>query len=353
MDNFKFIYKNRELYKEMLHDIRKASKYVYLETYIFDGDKIGDKFRQELEKKAQEGLDVRILLDDYGTSLNKKYFKNLISYGGKVRFFRKLKLSLKLIQRNNHRNHRKLLVIDDKISYLGSSNISHRTINWWELNIRMKGRIAPIFKKIFLQNFRIYNKIVFRKKKHVENIKYKDIEIIRDVPSIRIRRFRKKKIELIKKAQNSIIIETPYFIPEPLLVRKLKAAVKRGVKVTLLVPKKSDVKIIDIASKKYLGILHKIGVDIKCYKPNVLHSKAMIIDSQYFIFGSANIDPRSSILQFEINLVGENKKMAHQLDEHFKHTIFYAEDFNFSQWSKRPRVHRFFEYLLDRAIKLL
>ncbi|MDA3839737.1 MAG: phosphatidylserine/phosphatidylglycerophosphate/cardiolipin synthase family protein [Patescibacteria group bacterium] len=353
MDNFKFIYKNRELYKEMLHDIRGAHKYVYLETYIFDDDKIGKKFREELERKALEGLDIKILLDDYGTALNKKYFKTLINNGADVRFFRKLKFSLRFIHRNNHRNHRKILVIDDKISYLGSSNISHRTINWWELNIRMKGRISPLFKKIFLLNFKIYNKLIFRKKIHTKIIKFEDIEIIRDVPSIRIRNFRRKKIELIQNARKSLIIETPYFIPEPLFIRKLRKAIKRGVNVTLLVPKKSDVKIVDIISKKYLGIIYKIGVNIKLYKPNVLHSKAILVDDESFLFGSTNIDPRSSILQFEINLAGKNKEMAHQLRDHFNHTIYYAENFNFNEWSKRPKIHKFFEYISNKIIKLL
>ena len=353
MDNFRFIYKNRELYKEMLHDIRCAQKYIYLETYIFDDDKIGQKFRDELEKKAKEGLDIKVLFDAYGTNLNIKYFKKLINNGAQVRFFRKLKLSFRFISANNHRDHRKILVIDDKISYLGSSNISHKTINWWELNIRMKGRISPQFRKIFLLNFKIYNKTIFRKKKHTEIIKFEDIEIIRDVPSIRIRKFRKKKIELIQNAQKKIIIETPYFIPEPLLIRKLKKAIKRNVEVILLVPKKSDVKIIDLMSKKYYGILQKIGVKVKCYRPNVLHSKAILVDNEFFIFGSTNIDPRSSILQFEINLAGKNKKMADQLESHFKHTIYYADDFNFTEWSKRPRIHRFLESLLNKIIKLL
>jgi len=353
MDNFRFIYKNRELYKEMLNDIRKAREYVYLETYIFNDDKIGKKFREALTQKAKEGLDVKILLDGYGTSLNKKYFSDLTNNGGKLRIFRKIKFSFQFINKNNHRNHRKLLVIDDKISYLGSSNISHKTINWWELNVRMKGRISSIFKEIFLLNFKIHNKTIIKKKEHSKLIKFKDIEIIRDVPSIRIRNFRKKKIELIRNAQKKIIIETPYFIPEPLLIRKLRKAIKNNIKVTLLVPKKSDIKIVDLVSKKYLSLLQKIGVEVKCYKQNILHSKAMMIDDSYFLFGSTNIDPRSSILQFEINLSGKNKKMAHQLENHFKQSIYYAEDFNFSKWTKRPRIHKIFEYILNKITKLL
>jgi len=353
MDNFKFIYKNRELYKEMLHDIRRAKKYVYLETYIFNDDKIGKKFKEILEKKSKEGIDVKILLDAYGTNLGKKYFKKLIGNGAQVRFFRKLKLSFRFISKNNHRDHRKILVIDDKISYLGSSNISYKTINWWELNIRMKGRISPLFKKIFLLNYELYNKTIFRKKKHTEPIKFEDIEIIRDVPSIRIRNFRKKKIELIKNARKKIIIETPYFIPEPLLIRKLRKAIKRNVEIILLVPKKSDIRIVDLVSKKYLGLLQKMGVIVKCYKPDVLHSKAILVDDEFFLFGSTNIDPRSSILQFEINLFGKNKKMAHQLKNHFIHTIYYAENFNFTKWSKRPKIHKFFESLSNKIIELL
>lgn len=353
MDSFKIIQKNRELYKEMLHDIRNAKKYIYLETYIFDNDKIGKTFKEELLRKTVEGLDIKILLDDYGCSIGPKYFQDLSDNGAKVLFFRKLKISFRLIKINNHRNHRKLLIIDDRIIYLGSSNISHKTINWLELNIKIKGRIATVFKKIFLQNFKIYNKKIFNKKKHTEIIKYKCLEIIRDVPSIRIRNFRRKKIELIKKAQKEIIIETPYFIPEALLVRKIKKALKKGVKVTLLVPKKSDVKIVDIVSKKYLFLLHKLGVNIMLYKQNVLHSKLIIADDKYFLFGSTNIDPRSLSLQFEINLYGENKEIVYHLKDHIKNALCYSENYNPLEWAKRPRVHKLLEFILNKIIKFL
>ncbi|MEA1962801.1 MAG: phospholipase D-like domain-containing protein, partial [Patescibacteria group bacterium] len=204
MENYKLFTKNKELYSAMLADITQAEKFIYLETYIYGNDKIGEQFRDLLIKKARTGVRVKIIIDDFGSEVKENFFSELIKAGGQIKFFRKFIYSIKLVSKNNSRNHRKLLTIDNKIIYLGSSNIKEKHLDWHELNIRIKNGIAEYFSSIFLDNFKIANKKSFIKKRHISPIRSGLFEIIRDVPSIKFNKIRKRKIELIKQAKKQV-----------------------------------------------------------------------------------------------------------------------------------------------------
>ena len=147
-----------KLYNLMLNDIANAKSYIYLETYKFANDHMGVRFRDALTRKAQQGVDVRILIDSWGKGpISESFFSTLIANKGEVKFFEKIKLNSDLFTRGHRRDHRKILVIDDEICYLGSANITGYNLNWRELSIRMKGEIAVVFKKIFEQNFEAFN----------------------------------------------------------------------------------------------------------------------------------------------------------------------------------------------------
>ena len=201
MENYKLFTKNKDLYDAMLADIAKAEKFIYLETYIYGNDKIGKQFRDLLTKKSKAGVDVKIIIDDFGSEVKENFFSELIKAGGQIRFFRKFIYSFKLISKNNSRNHRKLLTIDNKIAYLGSSNIKEKHLNWHELNIRLENKISEYFRSVFLDNFKIANKKSFMKKWHISPVRSGLFEIIRDVPSIKFNKIRKRKIELIRQAE--------------------------------------------------------------------------------------------------------------------------------------------------------
>src|SRR3989339_280433 len=207
-----FFNNNEKLYKKILQDIGEAKSFVYLETFSFGKNKIGHQFREALENCAKEEVDVRLLLDGFGSSTNRKYFKKLSQLGGQIKFYKKFKISFNIIHDNNYRNHRKLLVIDDKISYIGSVNITDRSINWRDATLRLSGTISTTFRDVFLDNFKIADKHIFIKKPHTTSIKLKDIEIFRDIPSIKFQKIRNEQIRLIKNAKKQIIIETPYFL---------------------------------------------------------------------------------------------------------------------------------------------
>ncbi|MFH1745282.1 MAG: phospholipase D-like domain-containing protein [bacterium] len=342
----KFFSKNSELYSSMLEDIGNAQKYVYLETYNFSNDEIGEKFRDKLIGTTRRGVEVKILCDDFGSKANKKFFKELTAVGGKVKFFRKFRLSFRIIRKNNHRDHRKLLVIDDKISYIGSSNITKDNLKWRDSNLRLEGKIAQEFKSAFLKNYSIAHKYIFIRRDHIKPFIFDDFVIQRDVPSIKFRRIQKKHLELIKKARKKIIIETPYFLPDWKLRRGLKKAVEKGVEIIIMLPNNSDIKLIDILRQKYFGQLYEHGIKIMFYRPEILHSKCLVVDDKYFSIGSANLDYRSSMHQFEINLFGQDTAIINELKNFFEEGLKKCEPFCYQTWLDRSKLQKMLENIL-------
>jgi cardiolipin synthase A/B len=344
--DYKIFNDNKELYNSMLADMAHAQDYIYLETYIFTNDKIGTSFKNILREKAVEGLEIRVLLDDMG-SVGPAYFKDLEEAGAKIKFFREFKYSRKIIYENNNRNHRKLLVIDDKISYLGSSNITQSSLKWRELNIRLMHNDVRHLRRPFLDNWHIADKKIFKKKIHVKPIHIGELEIIRDVPSLKYKKIRRKQLEMIKKAKKEVLIEVPYFIPDKTLRTAFRQAINKGVNIILILPYHSDVLVNDLLREKYLGKIHEIGVKIMFYKASILHSKVILADKNHFSFGSANLNFRSLHLEFEINVFGENKKIASDLNEHIQNTLSFCQPFDYEKWKKRSWIQRLIAYVLS------
>jgi cardiolipin synthase len=335
-----------KFYNAMLNDIAQAKKYIYLETYRFNNDSIGIKFRDAITRKSHEGVEVKLLMDSWGTSLPSSFFSEIENNGGEIRYFMKIKFFWDFFTRNHRRNHRKLLIIDDIISYIGSANLTDYSLNWRESMLRMKSDISVALKKVFLQHFEIYNKYVYDKLITIRKITHGKFEIIRDIPSLTKQRIRKRYIELIKRANNEIIIETPYFLPSFLVRKALADAARRGVEVTVIMPRQSDVGLIDILRNRYLGPLHKSGLNLMLYVPHNLHAKMIIADREVFSIGSPNFDYRSFRFQHEIVIVGEEKTILRQMEEHMDETLKNSVRFDYEIWNRRSALQRFFEWLI-------
>ncbi|HNY01208.1 MAG TPA: phospholipase D-like domain-containing protein, partial [Bacteroidales bacterium] len=245
-------------YTLMLNDIEQAKEYIFLETYKFSNDHMGVRFRDALTRRAREGVMVKVLIDSWGKGpVSETFFTDLIAHGGEVRFFEKITINTDVFTRGHRRDHRKIVVVDDSVTYIGSANITGYNLNWRELCLRMEGEIAVAFKKVFLENFNAFNPfIITNKVTHTRKIRFGDFEIIRDVPSIQFQRLRKRYTQLIRQAGKSVVVETPYFLPGFQLRKALMEACGRGVDVKVIMPKHSDVRMIDILRNKYLGLLH-------------------------------------------------------------------------------------------------
>lgn len=336
-----------EYYDAMLEDISKAKRYVYFEIYKFYDDEVGARFREALTRKAAEGVDVKLLIDSWGASVPDHYFNELKDFRGDVRFFLKIKYVIDFFTKNHRRNHRKILVIDDKFSWIGSANVTAYSLSWRELMLRIENSsLSAAFKKVFNLDFKLYNKYFFEKNSYIRLIRHGDFEIVRDVPSITKKRINKKFQRLIKNAEREILIETPYFLPGFFLRRALINACKRGVIVKVILPRHSDVMLIDILRNRYLGPLHQEGVKIRYYLPGVLHAKAMLVDKSTFAIGSPNFDYRSFRYMHEIALIGKEETIVKQLDEHIHLTLKNSEPFDYEKWRQRPKLQMFIEWLL-------
>lgn len=333
-------------YTAMLNDIKAASDYILLEIYRFRNDPLGIRFRDNLVKKQQQGVQVSLLIDSWGASSSQAFFHELLDAGGELRFFKKIRFNWDGFTKNHRRDHRKILIIDDRITYIGSANITGYSLNWRESMFRIKGDIAKQFKTVFKGNYDIYNKYFYDKQAYTKNLVWGDLEILRDVPSLAHQPVRKKFRELISQAQREVIIETPYFLPGSSLRKALMDASKRGVKVQVIIPKKSDIGILDVLTSKYLGELAQQGVKIFFFMPQNLHAKLFIADRRYFVVGSSNFDYRSLRYQHEICLAGQHQGLSKQIISHISETMRDTEPFKYDVWMRRPIIQRFIEWLL-------
>jgi cardiolipin synthase len=345
---FQVIDDTLKMYNLMLNDIGNAKSYIFIETYKFANDHLGERFRDALTRKARQGVSVRIMIDSWGKGpISETFFEEMIRHGAEVKFFEKIKLNTDIFTRGHRRDHRKIVVIDDEISYIGSANITGYNLNWRELELRMKGEISATFRKIFEQNFESFNPYnITTKINYSRTMKYGDFEIIRDVPSIPLQRIRKRFTQMIRSAKTSIVIETPYFLPGYLLRKALMDAGKRGVDVKVIMPKHSDVRMVDLLRNKYFGMYYKNNVKLLFYTPYNLHAKLLMIDDRTFSVSSANFDYRSFRYQYEISLIGQEPEVLRQLQVHVRETLSSSEEFNYERWVNRPLIEKIFEWIL-------
>lgn len=334
----------------MLKDIKQAKKSIFLETYIYDKDSVGEKFKKALMKKASQGVKVKVLVDAWGSTADKAFFQDLIDEGAEVRFYREFRYTIRIFSKNHERNHRKLLIIDNKVSYIGSANITASCLNWRELVIRLEGDITPHFSKSFKQSWQSFGKPV---KRRFNSVIHKGFEIIQEVPSLKYKTTEKKYVQLIESAKKTILIEAPYFVPSHGIRKAFARAVKRHVKIVVVLPKISDVKIIDIVRNRYLGELHKEGIKIYYYSPKILHSKLFIMDNKFFILGSSNLDYRSFLHQYEINLLGKDRKIINELNKYFYSTLLDSTKFNINEWKRRSSLVKIPEMIISYLEKYL
>lgn len=334
------------LHAAMLKDIAEARNYIFVETYKFGNDEVGHRFRDALTVKAREGVKIKLLIDSWGSGVPLAFFSEIIEHGGEVRFFNKVVLTFDFFTKNHRRNHRKLLIIDDWITYMGSANIAGHSIKWRELQIRIEGEITLHFKRTFLTSYKYYRKYLFNKLSYRKPIHYKDFEIVQDIPSIYRQRIKKRFEALIKNASNEIIIETPYFIPGFKLRKQLIDAAARGVDVKIVMPEHSDVRMVDLLRNKYLVQMYRNNVKVLFYTPTNLHAKAALFDNEIFGIGSANFDYRSFRYMYEIMLFGKNPEIVSALRNHMDQTLKNCIPFDYEAHKNRPAFERILSWLL-------
>lgn len=343
-------------YNALLEDILQARKSICIEVFKFHDDFISKRICKELIFAVHRGVDVKILVDGWGTPHATKFFKEFVDKGGKLRIWDKARLTFNwdVILKSHHRNHRKIFTIDNEIAYIGSGNISDYNLEWKELILRACDKsFAKKLYRVFHFQYVASEKIIPNKKKQLQPVFSDHFEILRDTPSLKRSLIKKRYIELINNAQKLIIIETPYFLPSSSLRYALEKAISRNVKIIIITSKHSDVKIVDILRNRYLAPFFEKGADVRLFKPNNIHAKLLCIDQKIFSIGSSNFDYRSFRYQYEVVAIGQDADIINQLCSHIFESMNDSEPFDYDTWKNRNRLEKLLERLIIPIRQLL
>ncbi|MDR0364013.1 MAG: phosphatidylserine/phosphatidylglycerophosphate/cardiolipin synthase family protein [Bacteroidales bacterium] len=336
-------------YNDLLEDIKNAEKSIYIESFKIDKGRISKRLLTAFIRAVKRGVEVKILVDALGTPDATLFYKEFIELGGEVEVWEKIRFSLsrRTLIKSHLRDHRKIIVIDNYISYIGSSNITDYSLSWRELNLRVANtEFAEAMTQAFLQYFHISKSKIERKKDTLKPLHAHGFEILRDMPSIVKSSVRTKYINLIENAKERVVIETPYFLPSSIMRKALEAALEKGVQVDIIVPKHSDVTSADLLRSRYLGYFHEKGAHIYLYTTDNLHAKLLFIDNAIFSIGSSNFDYRSFRFQHEIVAIGKQSQVVKLLKEHIETTLSESIPLNYEQWKNRHKIEVFFEWIL-------
>ena len=308
--SLKFLTDGKIAFNEMLSMINHATKSIFLEIYIFRDDEVGKEILDALTLKAQAGLDVRILLDSFGALLSgNPSFKKFSEAGGKfVKFMPLLKNPFR--GSANLRNHRKVLVIDTHSAMTGGMNIASEYMGpiydsdrWLDQAMIVKGPMVVDICKLFLQDWAFASDLDEEElplpfegetQGHLT-------QLIASGPDLDSDPIYEWLLTAIYTAKKSIWITTPYFIPDESLGKALELAAKRGLDVRLVIPKKSNHLVADLARSTYLEQLEDAGGKI-LHHQQMIHAKVTLIDQKYGFAGSANMDARSLLLNYELGI---------------------------------------------------
>lgn len=300
-------------FNQLIEDINKAEHHVHVTYYIFRGDNIGRKLLKSLEEKAKQGIEVKVLYDPVGARLiGKHFFDQLISYGGQAEPFFGSKFFL-INLRLNYRNHRKIVVIDGKVGYTGGFNVGDDYLGlyeemgyWRDTHLRIEGNGVLTLQTRFLMDWN-----ASAKDKTVEYeegyfpfsslVGSTDMQIVSSGPDNEMQSIKKGFIKMISMAKESVLIQTPYFIPDEALMETIKVAILSGINVKLMIPNKPDHPFIYRATLSYAEELINSGAEVYIYDNGFLHSKVIVIDGEIVSVGTANFDIRSFRLNFEVN----------------------------------------------------
>jgi cardiolipin synthase len=339
--SWKWLRSGDEAFPAMLTAIDGALSLIQLETYIFADDELGRRFREALVRAGQRGVKVRVLVDAIGSlGLRDEFWSPLRAVGGEARVFNPLAL-----KRASIRNHRKLLTCDGRVAFVGGFNLSLDyegdgiTRGWRDLGLRLEGplvgELASSFEEMFaLADFRHKRLVRLRRAPHKGTIASAGEQLLLGGPGRGLNPIRGALHRDLARAREVRIIEG-YFLPSWRVRLNLARVARRGGAAHLILAGKSDVALARLAGRSVYQRLLKSGVRICEYQPQVLHAKLLIIDDAVYV-GSANLDPRSLSINYELMIRFVSPKMAGEARTLFADALTHSRSIDFETW-KRSR----------------
>ncbi|MFT7625000.1 MAG: cardiolipin synthase [Myxococcota bacterium] len=318
-------------YPEMRDAIVAARHFVHIEFYIIRDDEVGRGLRGDLVECAHRGVEVRVVYDAIGcVELSDAFFAPLVAAGGEVAVFSPVRSWQRLRRKDrvDFRNHRKIVIVDGRIGFTGGMNIGAEYFGtpdevFRDTHIRIEGPAVLELQRVWTEDW------LWASDKLVDQGKYFTVDpgssseedgvvlIASSGPDRNWTPILRVYVQAIAIARERVWITNPYFIPDPVMQEALISAALRGVEVRLILPVKSDSRLVDLASRGYFSPLLAAGVHIHLYR-GFVHSKTMVVDTFFSTVGSANLDSRSFHLNYELNAFVHDAGVAGLLAQHFE-----------------------------------
>lgn len=355
----KLLVNGESKFPEVLHSLEKATHHIHMEYYIFSYDAVGKKVVDVLIRKALEGVEVRIIIDDFGSKKNKKMVRKLRRANVKVHRF--MPVTFPFFAQANFRDHRKIIVIDGRVGFHGGINIDERYTNarkndlyWRDTHMKVEGPLVNLLQLQFLLSWHFTAKKKFPFEQPYFGNKFNDVgnataTLVASGPDSPRPYCMEAILAGINQAKKKIWIVTPYFIPTDQIITALQIAASNGVDVRMILPGVSDSHVVKHASLSYIKPLLRSGIRIFFYEKGFVHAKTITMDDHLAIIGTANMDTRSFYINFEIVAVIYDQKLCAEVDDSFQRDLANSKEITFEEWSKRSIFNR----LLDSVCRLL
>jgi cardiolipin synthase len=338
-------------FPRMLDAIAEASRSIVLESYIYANDATGKRFRDALIERARAGVAVRVLVDGVGSLGINHFFAPLVEAGGKLLVYRP-PTWWRPPWSFWKRDHRKILVVDDRVGFIGGLNIADNYApeqegggGWHDIHARVEGPAARELTKVVNRTWRRLTRDDWNARLGPP-IDAGDVPIqVLESRLTRRHTMRRAYLNAIRRARQRICITNAYFVPDQGVRRALRNAASRGVEVQLLLAGRTDIRSVQYASRALYAGLMRIGVQVFEWNDHVLHAKSAVIDGHWCAIGSYNMDRRSLVHNLEANIVCIDTRLGQTMTAQFEHDISHSQAIDLNTWHRRPALEKLLEQL--------
>lgn len=350
-DNDVKILQNAEnKFESLFEDLRKAKNHIHLEYYIFNDDVIGGKLLDILCERSEKGVSVKVIYDYVGSEMSKKGLKKLKAAGVQVYAFMPVWFP-NLTRRLNYRDHRKIVIIDGYIGYVGGVNICDLYVNtegsemfWRDTHARIEGHSVKSLQTQFLYNWDFLTpeevEITEEFYPKVSVGQHVPVQIAASGPDTNFANIMEAMLTAINTAEKSIYITTPYFVPNDEILTALCTASRSGVEVKMIIPREGDSWAAKYATNSFIEQMLESGIQVNHYCKGMVHAKTLIVDGILATVGTCNMDNRSFLLNFEINAVFYSKEISEDLTRFFEEDLEECSPNTLEEWRKRSAIEK-------------
>lgn len=352
-----------DTFKAILEELEQATHHIHMDYYTIRDDEIGRRFLQVLIRKAREGVEVRVVYDGIGSLyLSADYINELHNAGVQTSCFLPPRFAF-YERRLNYRNHRKTVIVDGKVGFVGGINIGDEYLGkdpklgfWRDTHLRLEGDSVYYLQELFMNDWAFASKEELEGRSYMPRHRCEGNERVLIVPSKPghdDRKIMDVMFAAITAATTRIYLATPYFIPDPSLLMGLRTASLSGVDVKLIIPGVADSKLVLLATLSYMQDLLEAGVKVYRYEKGFAHSKVMIVDQMLAMVGTANVDMRSLHSNFELNAVLFDEGTIKRLEADFLEDLLQSRELERETFMNRPKRQKAAESLLHMLSPLL